>query len=1615
MKALIRLLLGLPFPTLLGMALLSVPPVSAHASATFNNWSSSGPFPAPAKAVVSALAISPTTPAATIYSGTDGGGIYTVSEGGTSWSAANSGLKNKEIQALAIHPVDPKLVYAGTLEGVFKTSDGGISWSGSSSGLTSNDVRALAIDPQTPATLYAGSAAGVFKSLDAGASWTAGNTGLANLNVRALLIDPTATNVLYAATAGGIFQTTDGGGHWGVIDTGLGSSDVLCLAYAATTPAATILAGTNGGGVFVSTDAGATWTADNPGGSLPTLVVSAILIDNPQAPTLAYAGTANGLFKQLYGSGTWNAWTAASTGLAVPAAIHAIANNPGARATLYAGSDLGAFRSTNSAGAWSAVAAGLRQGSALAIKPSDATVLVAGLGGGGVYRSSDSGNSWIASAGPDPATPAALLYDPSGTPLYAGAGSGVFKSADDGASWSDISSNLANTDVRALAFGAGSALHAATAEGVFVWNSGSLSWAPYGAGQPPNSDLTSLSYRAGSLFAGSNGGGVYRSDAGGSWTQVNSGLTSTVISSLALDPSNIYAGTPAGVFRSADNGNSWNAVNSGISNLGIRSLAAATGAPAFLTAGTNGGGVFFSTNAGDVWIPMNTGLSDKTVGALSASSSTRKVYAASAGAKIFGLKLSPVSAVTPAAPLPGSPFDYGGVNVADTKASVFSLQNTGTLQLNVSALTLGGTDSALFSIVPGGNRQCPTPPLTIEAGDYCTVSLNFTPASTGSKSAFLTVASDAPNQPVTSYLLGKGGFPPQATISSPAGGATVRNPLLVAGSALDRIQTSGAVGTGSTLVKVEVSTDNGATWNSATKSPTLNSWTQWSYSWSASPLPPNGSYLVSARATDSNGFVQSALSSVTVTLDNTPPVTGIVATPKLLDNSSSGSFSFTVSKVGSSSQCQVDGATPAACSSPFAYSSLGEGSHSFSVLSTDTVGNVESSAKSYSWVIDTVPPVASIGSEPPLYAQASDASFVFASNEAGSTFKCTLDGVAASCSSPKNYTNLADGNHSFAVQATDPAGNTTVGPPATVGYGWTVDKNNKPSSSVTAPLAPLTGLNYTLSGTAADSVSGVRTVNVTVNGGTAASASDSAVGPAQPWASWNYLWSLPVNGTYTVQSQSVDNAGNLQAGTGSASFIVANPSPAVGIASPANAALLGGNSPRVITGTAAAAAGGLPLQKVQVAVFAASNPPAVPTWLDASGTANWSYNWQFPADGSYTIQARSLDVAPSLSGAVAGNASQVASRNVTIDTVPPVSTITPPANPFISGRVLSLGGTADDPAPGTGVNQVTITITDSSGQPSTGTASYNSGNKTWSYTSGTLPDGSYTVQSSATDNAGNLQATPAQIAVTIDNAPPVTTITAKPASVSKLSAASFSFTANEPASFSCTLDGTTAPCACSSATPTSCTVNYGGLGSGSHSFAVLAKDSAGNLETAAKTDSWTVDLVPPRVVASTPADGATRLSVAGTKLTVSFSKDIDPATINGATFYLDHGVTGTVSYDPATRLATLTPSAPLSYTTSYGATVSTGVADLAGNNLAGNYSFSFSTDPDGDLNLDGKVDIADAMLCLQMAVGMVTPTAQQLRHGDLAPFKNGKPSPDGKIDASDALIILSKVVGLVSW
>jgi cytochrome c peroxidase len=66
--------------------------------------------------------------------------------------------------------------------------------------------------------------------------------------------------------------------------------------------------------------------------------------------------------------------------------------------------------------------------------------------------------------------------------------------------------------------------------------------------------------------------------------------------------------------------------------------------------------------------------------------------------------------------------------------------------------------------------------------------------------------------------------------------------------------------------------------------------------------------------------------------------------------------------------------------------------------------------------------------------------------------------------------------------------------------------------------------------------------------------------------------------------------------------------------------------------------------------------------------------------------------------------------------------------------------------------------------------------------------------------------------------------------------------------------------------------------------------------------------------------------------------------------------------------------------------------------------------PDGIFNGTKVPDVSDAIKALRIAVGLITPTANDMLHGDVAPLG----APDGKIDLADVVLIMRNVVGSIN-
>jgi len=205
-----------------------------------------------------------------------------------------------------------------------------------------------------------------------------------------------------------------------------------------------------------------------------------------------------------------------------------------------------------------------------------------------------------------------------------------------------------------------------------------------------------------------------------------------------------------------------------------------------------------------------------------------------------------------------------------------------------------------------------------------------------------------------------------------------------------------------------------------------------------------GGHTLTVQGIDLAGMV-SAPVSYSWTIDLTPPQTTLTA----VTNKAYAQFTFSSNKTVTFT-CTLDGVATA-CAPPVTFNSLPDGAHVFVVNSQDLAGNIASPV-SYSWTIDTIPPIVTLQSSPSA-TDPSAITFTFGSNKANTTFQCSLDSaVYTACASPMIFSGLTDGNHSFSVIGMDAAANQSV--PANTSFViqtalTTTITNITPSDSIT--------------------------------------------------------------------------------------------------------------------------------------------------------------------------------------------------------------------------------------------------------------------------------------------------------------------------------------------------------------------------------------------------------------------------------------------------------------------------------------------------------------------------------------------------------------------------------------
>lgn len=191
---------------------------------------------------------------------------------GATWQPLTFTMPISAVSQILVHPTEPLTVYiaagrwtwnlsSGPGKGVFRSRDGGQTWASSTEGMGDVAAFALAIHPGQPRTVYAtawlssANKVTVFKSTDGGDTWTP--TGLRmdyDYRGNPIVIDPIAPETLFAAGQDGLFRSVDGGETWMRAPGSLGEVSVTALSAASAGERTIVYVGTTGGALSGSLD-----------------------------------------------------------------------------------------------------------------------------------------------------------------------------------------------------------------------------------------------------------------------------------------------------------------------------------------------------------------------------------------------------------------------------------------------------------------------------------------------------------------------------------------------------------------------------------------------------------------------------------------------------------------------------------------------------------------------------------------------------------------------------------------------------------------------------------------------------------------------------------------------------------------------------------------------------------------------------------------------------------------------------------------------------------------------------------------------------------------------------------------------------------------------------------------------------------------------------------------------------------------------------------------------------------------------------------------------------------------------------------------------------------------
>ncbi len=230
-----------------------------------------------------------------IFVGTVGSGLWRSTDGGETWGRARVIDNESQVRAIAVHPIDPKILYSGNNEGIYRSEDSGETWEHLDSPMNDLHVWAITIDPVDPDIIFAGTKPpALFRSRDGGQRWEKLSVDLAEVcnigipRVTALVVDPQDHQVVWAGVeVDGVRRSLDGGDSWVRIAGGLNDPDIHGIALSLGQQKRALVSTPRE--IFASADVGESWEGLGVLAQFPMPYCRAVAV-RPDDPQVIFVG-----------------------------------------------------------------------------------------------------------------------------------------------------------------------------------------------------------------------------------------------------------------------------------------------------------------------------------------------------------------------------------------------------------------------------------------------------------------------------------------------------------------------------------------------------------------------------------------------------------------------------------------------------------------------------------------------------------------------------------------------------------------------------------------------------------------------------------------------------------------------------------------------------------------------------------------------------------------------------------------------------------------------------------------------------------------------------------------------------------------------------------------------------------------------------------------------------------------------------------------------------------------------------------------------------------------------------------------------------------------------------